>query len=89
MVRIVGFHPTGRGSIPRGGRTKGWVPERSKGVDLSSTASASWVRIPPQPKKHLGAEVARLAHNQEVNGSNPLDAKGLLAQLVEHPAVNR
>ena len=23
------------------------VPERSKGVDLSSTATASWVRIPP------------------------------------------
>ena len=23
------------------------VPERSKGVDLRSTASASWVRIPP------------------------------------------
>ena len=27
------------------------VPERSKGVDLSSTATASWVRIPPSAYK--------------------------------------
>ena len=27
------------------------VPERSKGVDLSSTATASWVRIPPSAFK--------------------------------------
>ena len=34
-----------QGSIPC--RSKARVPERSKGVDLRSTATASWVRIPP------------------------------------------
>ncbi len=28
-------------------KKKAWVPERSKGSDLSSDAVASWVRIPP------------------------------------------
>lgn len=40
-------------------------------------------------KKHLGAEEACLAHNQEDRGSKPLDAKWTVSSVAERPAVNR
>ena len=47
MVERTAFNRMVVGSSPTVGTHSAGVPERSKGVDLRSTASASWVRIPP------------------------------------------
>ena len=49
------------------------VPERSKGVDLRSTAAASWVRIPPPAQFicSLSSVVERGAYDAVVEGSTP------------------
>jgi hypothetical protein len=47
------------------------VPERSKGVDLRSTASASWVRIPPLVFCSISSVVERCAYDATAGGSIP------------------
>ena len=49
-----------------------WVPEWSKGLDSSSNAYASWVRIPP----HVHLDIAQLVERgtvvPQVTGSSPV-----------------
>ena len=59
------------------------VPERSKGVDLSSTATASWVRIPPSAYK---TSYSKLKNFVLKNIRKSVIAP--LAQLVEQRAYN-
>ena len=59
------------------------VPERSKGVDLSSTATASWVRITPSAFK---TSYSKLKNFVLKNIRKSVIAP--LAQLVEQRAYN-
>ena len=72
------YDATVQGSNPCKSKS-GWVPERSKGVDLSSTASASWVRIPPQPYLKNLLTAIKKHGTPEIIGSIPMVRKILLA----------
>ena len=59
------------------------VPERSKGVDLSSTATASWVRIPPSAYKTSYSKSLIFVLKKIMKS-----ATAPVAQLVEQRAYN-
>ena len=88
MVERTAFNRMVVGSSPTVG-TSAEVPERSKGVDLRSTATASWVRIPPSAQKtkytnsrfqkytengSLSSVVERCAYDAVVMGSIPIES---------------
>jgi hypothetical protein len=69
LVERTAFNRMVAGSSPA--MAHAFFPERSKGVDLRSTASASWVRIPQNAPVLIAQLVEHRAYDAGVQGSNP------------------
>ena len=65
-----------------------WVPERSKGLDSSSNANASWVRIPPHAQLDIAQLVERGTVVPQVAGSSPAVENGFVVKWLSLWTLN-
>ena len=85
MVERTAFNRMVVGSSPTVG-TSAEVPERSKGVDLRSTATASWVRIPPLALNTKKLTAIPFSHfKRVVVGSSPTRGKCYVSSVGRAP----
>ena len=65
-----------------------WVPEWSKGLDSSSNAYASWVRIPSHAHLDIAQLVERGTVVPQVAGSNPAVENGFVVKWLSLWTLN-